>query len=96
MRFIIIAITVLISTAFVADNPSVRIKKLIAKDIDYLVKFYKKIHRKLKGDPKKKEVLAKLRAIKKAFIKQYPSPSSVRVKKIDSLLSSLIKHKWTL
>lgn len=55
MRFIIIAITVLISTAFVADNPSVRIKKLIAKDIDYLINFYKKTHQNPEISLKEKE-----------------------------------------
>ena len=59
-------------------------------------KFYKKIHRKLKAGDGKKEMLAKLRKIKKDFIKKYPAPSSVRVKQIEGLLSSLKEFKWTV
>jgi len=55
MRFIIIAISVLITTAFIADNPSIRIKKIIAKDIDYLVNFYKKRHQNPEISLKEKE-----------------------------------------
>ena len=59
-------------------------------------KFYKKIHRKLKAGDGKKEMLAKLRKIKKDFIKKYPAPSSVRVKQVEGLLSSLKDFKWTV
>ena len=70
-------------------------KALRKKHTSEFRKFYKKIHRKLKPD-EKKDVLAKLRGLKKSFIKKYPSMSAVRVKQIAGLLAGLKEHKWTL
>ena len=59
-------------------------------------KFYKKIHRKLKTGENKTEMLAKLRKVKKDFIKSFPAPSSVRMKQVEKLLSSIKQYKWTV
>ncbi len=55
MRLITITLTLLISTAFTADNPSIKIKKIIADDMDYLVSFYKKRHQNPEISLKEKE-----------------------------------------
>ena len=70
-------------------------KALRKKHTSEFRKFYKKIHRKLKPD-EKKDVLAKLRGLKKSFIKKYPSMSAVRVKQIAGLLAGLKEHQWKL
>ena len=70
-------------------------KTLRKKHTDEYRKFYKKIHRKLKSDDKK-DMLAKMRGLKKDFIKKFPAMSSVRVKQLEGLLASLKEHQWKI